>query len=104
MSDPLRGFDPRGTYDAASLDYEQGSRDFWEQISFRTVELASPVPGESVLDVACGTGPSVVAAARAVGQDGQVLGIDVATWTLTMPTASQRPSSRPGRFSGCKTI
>jgi SAM-dependent methyltransferase len=84
MSDPLRGFDPRGTYDAASLDYERGSRDFWEQISFRTVELASPVPGESVLDVACGTGPSVVAAARAVGPDGQVLGVDYADQMLAI--------------------
>ena len=84
MSDPLRGFDPKGTYDAASLDYEQGSREFWEQLSSRTVALASPVPGESVLDVACGTGPSVVAAARAVGPDGHVLGIDYADQMLAI--------------------
>jgi SAM-dependent methyltransferase len=84
MSDPLRGFDPKGTYDAASLDYERGSRDFWEQISSRTVALASPVPSESVLDVACGTGPSVVAAARAVGPDGHVLGIDYADQMLAI--------------------
>ena len=84
MSDPLRGFDPKGTYDAASLDYEGGSRDFWEQISSRTVALASPVPGESVLDAACGTGPSVVAAARAVGPDGHVLGIDYADQMLAI--------------------
>ena len=84
MSDPLRGFDPKGTYDAASLDYERGSRDFWEQISSRTVALASPVPGESVLDVACGTGPSVVAAARAVGPDGHVLGVDYADQMLAI--------------------
>ena len=84
MSDPLRGFDPKGTYDAASLDYERGSRDFWEQLSSRTVALASPVLGESVLDVACGTGPSVVAAARAVGPDGQVLGIDYADQMLAI--------------------
>jgi len=50
MSDPLRGFDPKGTYDAASLDYERASRAFWEQLSSRTVRLASPMPGESVLD------------------------------------------------------
>ncbi len=84
MSDPLRGFDPRGTYDAASLDYERGSRDFWQQLSLRTVALASPLPGESVLDVACGTGPSVAAAARAVGADGQVLGIDYADQMLAI--------------------
>ena len=84
MSDPLRGFDPKGTYDAASLDYERGSRAFWEQLSSRTVALASPVRGESVLDVPCGTGPSVVAAARAVGTDGQVLGIDYADQMLAI--------------------
>ena len=84
MSDPLRGFDPKGTYDAASLDYERGSRAFWEQLSSRTVALASPVAGESVLDVPCGTGPSVVAAARAVGPDGQVLGIDFADQMLAI--------------------
>lgn len=84
MSDPLRGFDPKGTYDAASLDYERGSRAFWEQLSSRTVELASPVPGESVLDVPCGTGPSVVAAAQEVGPAGQVLGIDYADQMLAI--------------------
>jgi SAM-dependent methyltransferase len=84
VSDPLRGFDPKGTYDAASLDYERGSRDFWEQISSRTVALASPAGGESVLDVACGTGPSVVAAARAVGPAGHVLGIDYADQMLAI--------------------
>ena len=84
MSDPLRGFDPKGTYDAASLDYERGSRAFWEQLSSRTVALASPVRGESVLDVPCGTGPSVVAAARAVGPDGQVLGVDYADQMLAI--------------------
>jgi len=84
VTDPLRGFDPKGTYDAASLDYERGSRDFWEQISLRTVALAAPAPGDSVLDVACGTGPSVVAAARLVGSGGQVLGVDHADQMLAI--------------------
>lgn len=82
MSDPLRGFDAKVTYDAASLDYEQAARDFWEQISSRTVTLVSPMPGDLVLDVPCGTGPSVVAAARAVGLGGHVLGIDYADQML----------------------
>lgn len=50
MSDPLRGFDPRATYDVASLDYEQASRAFWEQVSSRTVALASPMPSCSGRD------------------------------------------------------
>lgn len=40
--------------------------------------LAAPAPGEAVLDVACGTGVVAVAAARAVGPAGRVLGVDLA--------------------------
>ena len=84
MSDPLRGFDPKGTYDDASLDYERASRDFWEQLSSRTVALALPTPGDSILDVPCGAGPSVVAAARAVGPGGRVVGVDYADQMLAI--------------------
>jgi ubiquinone/menaquinone biosynthesis C-methylase UbiE len=82
VSDPLRGFDPKATYDAASTDYEDASRDFWQYMSTRTVELAEPRPGETVLDVACGNGPGLVAASRAVGPSGRVIGIDFATQML----------------------
>ncbi len=40
--------------------------------------LAAPAPGEAVLDVACGAGVMAVAAARAVGPAGRVLGVDLA--------------------------
>jgi SAM-dependent methyltransferase len=39
--------------------------------------LAAPARGEAVLDVACGTGVVAVAAARAVGPAGRVLGVDL---------------------------
>ena len=40
--------------------------------------LAAPAPGEAVLDIACGAGVVSVAAARAVGPAGRVLGVDLA--------------------------
>jgi len=43
----------------------------------RIVELAALQPGESVLDVACGKGATLLPAARAVGPSGQVTGIDI---------------------------
>ncbi|MBE0546306.1 MAG: methyltransferase domain-containing protein [Rubrivivax sp.] len=42
------------------------------------LSMAALSPGEAVLDVACGTGVVSVAAARAVGPAGRVLGIDIA--------------------------
>jgi SAM-dependent methyltransferase len=50
--------------------------------------LAAPAAGEAVLDVACGTGVVSVAAARAVGPTGRVLGVDLAD--RMVQAASQR--------------
>ena len=49
--------------------------------------LAALAPGETVLDVACGTGVVSVDAARAVGPAGRVLGVDLAD---AMVRASRR--------------
>ena len=44
-------------------------------------------PGESVLDVGCGTGPTTYAAARAVGPTGRLCGLDVSGQMLAAAEA-----------------
>ncbi|MHB2028952.1 MAG: class I SAM-dependent methyltransferase [Acidimicrobiales bacterium] len=46
------------------------------------LELASPMPAERVLDVGCGCGSSTLALATAVGESGEVLGIDISATML----------------------
>jgi SAM-dependent methyltransferase len=46
-------------------------------VAARLMELAKPRPGEAVLDVGCGLGPTTIELARAVGPKGRVVGIDV---------------------------
>lgn len=64
-------------WDLAADDYES----LWQAqlADARTALLASAClsPGQRVLDVACGTGLVACDAARAVGHDGRVLGIDL---------------------------
>jgi ubiquinone/menaquinone biosynthesis C-methylase UbiE len=50
----------------------------------RLVINARLTPGQNVLDVACGTGWSTIAAARAVGDNGKVIGIDIADKLLEL--------------------
>lgn len=80
----LGDFDPKATFDAVSRDYEDAGRDYWHYLSPRTVERLALRPGERVLDVPCGTAPSVLAAARAVGPTGHVDGVDYAEQMLAI--------------------
>src|SRR5580704_2078127 len=52
-----------------SLGREQTYRD-------KAVDLAGLKPGESILDIGCGTGTLAIAAKRCVGPAGRVYGID----------------------------
>jgi ubiquinone/menaquinone biosynthesis C-methylase UbiE len=78
LAEALGGFDAKSTYDDASRDYEDASRDFWQYLSIRTVDRLGLRAGERVLDVPCGSGPSLVLAAERVGPSGRVVGIDYA--------------------------
>jgi ubiquinone/menaquinone biosynthesis C-methylase UbiE len=48
----------------------------------RFVELAAPAPGMRILDAATGTGFAAIAAARAAGPTGYVLGVDISDGML----------------------
>ena len=48
-------------------------------------------PGEAVLDVGCGTGPTTYAAATAVGTGGRVCGLDVSAEMLAAAAANPKP-------------
>ncbi len=84
MRGALGDFDPKRTYDAASADYDDAARDYWAYIARRAVDRLGLVAGERVLDVPCGTGYGLVAAAELVGPTGQVVGLDYAEQMLAI--------------------
>ena len=62
-----------GRYDLLAWLFTRGrERAFREHL----VALARITPGDSVLDIGCGTGTLAIAAKRRVGQTGEVFGID----------------------------
>ncbi|MFF7450299.1 MULTISPECIES: methyltransferase domain-containing protein [unclassified Streptomyces] len=94
--------------------YDQSGVAFFVPIARRLVEFADISRAASVLDVGCGRGAALLAAAEAVGEDGEVLGIDLSEEMakyaaeaarergLSHVTVSvmngQEPDFPPGRF------
>ena len=72
------------TYNSAADYYDHSANSFWERFGRRTVERLQLPLGARVLDVCCGSGASAIPAAEAVGQDGSVLGIDLAENLLAL--------------------
>ena len=87
-------------WDLAAEDYEQ----LWQvplaEAQAAMLALASLKSGDHVLDVACGTGLVSFAAARAVGTNGYVLGIDLSGRMLD--SAARRASEV--RLSNCSFV
>jgi SAM-dependent methyltransferase len=51
--------------------------DVFTSVTSVSLDAARVQPGEHVIDIGCGTGDTVLTLARAVGQSGAVLGVDV---------------------------
>ncbi len=64
-------------WDLAATDYELLWRAQLAPAQDALLDAAAIAPGERVIDIACGTGLVTLAAARAVGASGQVLGVDL---------------------------
>ncbi|HXZ99993.1 MAG TPA: methyltransferase domain-containing protein [Candidatus Binatia bacterium] len=79
-------------YDAVTGAYDDWSSGVHRRVAARLVEIASPVPGERVLDVGCGTGLVTQMAAEWVGASGEVIGVDIAGRLLEV--ARRRASPR----------
>jgi len=78
------------TYNAASDFYDHPTNTFWERYGRRTVERLQLTGGARVLDVCCGSGASAIPAAEAVGPNGSVTGVDLATNLLELARAKAK--------------
>jgi SAM-dependent methyltransferase len=77
----------RTIYDAAREHFDAAPLRFWERYGARTVARLGLAPGARVLDLCTGTGSSAIAAARAVGPLGSVVGIDLSDPLLDLARA-----------------
>src|SRR5215469_7610920 len=75
------------TYGAAADHYDLAALSFWDRFGSATVAGLPLAAGHTVLDLCCGAGASAIPAARLVGQEGRVLGVDVAESLLDMARA-----------------
>lgn len=64
----------------------------------RTLRAAALRPGESVLDLGCGTGTLAIAAAKIVGSHGHVLGVDAAPDMIRLARIKAAAACSPARF------
>jgi ubiquinone/menaquinone biosynthesis C-methylase UbiE len=76
------------TYTSAADRFTAPQLSFWEHWGSETVARIALAPGAQVLDLCCGAGASAIPAARAVGPDGRVVGVDVSQALLDLARAT----------------
>ena len=74
-------------WDLAVEQYAQHWHALLAGVQAELLALAAPLPGEQVLDVACGTGIVSLGMAAAVGPTGRVLGVDLSERMVLSATA-----------------
>ena len=78
------------TYNAAADFYDHPVNTFWEWYGQQTVSRLRLEAGAKILDVCCGSGASAIPAAKAVGPNGFVLGVDLAENLIELAKAKAR--------------
>jgi len=86
-----------GVYDLMNTAMTAGLHHRWRE---RTADRAELAPGQSALDVCCGTGDLALELARRVGPEGSVVGCDFSEPMLELARAkaARRPSGEGIRF------
>ncbi|MFS8105183.1 class I SAM-dependent methyltransferase [Lentzea alba] len=89
--------DYRGAFDEAAADFNALGNHLWNPIGTAVTTVASPTPGERVLDACCGTGASAIPAAHEVGPDGLVDAVDLSAPMVDVlrRLATDLPQLRP---------
>ncbi|MBV9952013.1 MAG: methyltransferase domain-containing protein [Acidimicrobiia bacterium] len=98
MNDPVRGGVESWSGDRATRWVRQaaGIERQLAPVSDRLLAAAAIAPGESVLDIGCGTGPTTREAARAAGAGGRVTGLDLSEDMLAAAAGvATEPGSAP---------
>lgn len=75
------------------LAAEQHSLKVAARFGQRAIDRLDPRPGQRVLDIGCGSGPTTIDLARRVGPDGQAVGVDIAP---ALVTAARRRAESTG--------
>ncbi len=95
MDDPLKKAKEKAaaSYNAAADHFDDEPLSFWDLIGKRTVANLKLAAGAKILDVGCGTGASALPAAKAVGKNGFVVGVDLAARLLDRAQAKASAAS-----------
>jgi len=82
-------------YSAAADHFTRPALAFWDVYGAETVRRAGIGAGDRVLDLCCGAGASVLPAARAVGAEGSVTGVDITAPLLDQARARMESAGLP---------